>query len=138
MEPYEQLYSEFMRNYATNAATGEQVGELIAKLAGYYPNYNMAMCKAERAFSLVFRDEILSTDESTGKPISATKAETIADASDEATAFKRARVHVQNLEMLIQSAKSLQKGLLPGTESICQNHMVLCEISDKHHQTLVI
>lgn len=101
-----------MQNYSASSSTGEQVGELIAKLAGYYPNYNMAMSKAERAFSLRYRDEIVATDESTGKAISATKAETIANASDEATVFKRARVHVQNLEMLIQSAKSLQRGLM--------------------------
>ena len=112
MEQYEILYSEFMKNYALGATSGEQVGELVAKLAGFYPNYNLAMAKAERIFALISRDEVLKTDETTGKAISSAKAETVANASNEASAFKLARVHVQNLEMLIQSAKSLQKGLL--------------------------
>lgn len=112
MEPYEQLYSDFIKNYSLGSTTGEQVGELVARLAGYYPNYNQAMAKAERAYALTCRDEVLKTDEVTGKAVSATKAETVANASVDATAFKQARVHIQNLEMLIQSAKALQRGLL--------------------------
>lgn len=109
---YEKLYSDFMKDYAAGATTGEQVGELVARLAGFYPNLNMARAKAERAYALTCRDEVLKTDETTGKAVSATKAETIANASVDATAFKLARMHVENLEMLIQSAKSLQRGLL--------------------------
>ena len=112
MQEYETLYSEFMKSYTLGATTSEHVGELVARLAGFYPNYNMAMNKSERAFAIISRDEVMKTDETTGKAISSAKAETIADASDEATAFKVARVHVQNLEMLIQSAKSLQRGLI--------------------------
>lgn len=112
MQEYEQLYSDFIKNYSLGSTTGEQVGELVARLASYYPNYNAAMAKAERGYALVCRDEVLKTDETTGKAISATKAETIANASNEASAFKMARVHVQNLEMLIQSAKALQRGLI--------------------------
>jgi len=111
-EPYEILYTEFMKNYSLGATTGENVGELVAKLAGFYPHYNALMVRAERSFALISRDEVCKTDETTGKAISSTKAETIADASVEATAFKQARMHVQNLEMLIQSAKSLQRGLI--------------------------
>jgi len=111
-EEYRVLYSDFMENYAVGAVTGEQVGELVARLAGFYPNYNSSMARAERSYALISRDEVLKTDEATGKPISATKAQSIADASTEATAYKMARMHVQNLEMLIQSAKSLQRGLL--------------------------
>lgn len=112
MEPYVELYETFMKNYSNGVTTGEQVGELIARLAGYYPNYNAQLAKAERSFALISRDEALKTDEATGKAISGTKAETIANASTEATAFKQARMHIQNLEVLIQSAKALQRGLL--------------------------
>ena len=112
MEQYETLYQDFMKNYALGSTTSEHVGELVARLAGFYPFYNSAMNRAERAFAIISRDEVLKTDETTGKAISSAKAETIADASDEATAFKEARMHVQNLEMLIQSVKSLQRGLI--------------------------
>ena len=111
-EDYEVLYADFIKNYTSGTTTGEQVGELVAKLAGYYPYYNGAMAKAERSFALRCRDEVIKTDESTGKAVSSAKAETIANASPDATAFKQARTHVQNLEMLIQSAKSLQRGLI--------------------------
>jgi inorganic triphosphatase YgiF len=112
MQEYEQMYSDFLKNYASGTTTGENVGELVAKLAGYYPFYNGAMAKAERAYALRCRDEVLKTDDLTGKAVSSVKAETLANASSDATLFKEARVHVQNLEMLIQSAKSLQRGLL--------------------------
>jgi hypothetical protein len=56
MEPYEKLYSDFMKDYALGVTTGEQVGELVARLAGYYPNYNSLMAKAERAYALTCRD----------------------------------------------------------------------------------
>jgi len=112
MEEYEEIYANFMKNYSLGATTGEMVGELVAKLAGYYPNYNSLMVKAERGFALISRDEVLKTDETTGKAISSAKAETLANASIEATAFKQARMHIQNLEMLIQSAKALQRGLI--------------------------
>ena len=111
-EPYEALYSEFMKSYASGTTTGEQVGELVARLAGYYPHYNAAMVKADRSYALVSRDEVLKTDETTGKAISSAKAETLAAASSDAFAFKQARCHVENLEMLIQSAKALQRGLI--------------------------
>lgn len=112
MEEYEKEYKEFMEMYLSSAITPEQVGGLIAKLAGYYPNYNLALVKAERAFSLVCRDEVVKTDEATGKPISSVKAETIANSSTESYMYKTAKAHVANLEMLIQSAKSLQRGLM--------------------------
>jgi len=111
-EPYITLYSEFMKNYNSGSTTGENVGELIAKLAGFYPHYNALMIKADRSYSLITRDEVLKTDEVSGKAISVSKAETIANASVEASTFKKARGHVQNLEMLIQSAKALQRGLM--------------------------
>jgi inorganic triphosphatase YgiF len=111
-EPYEALYESFMKDYKTGIITSENVGELVARLAGYYPNYNAHLVKAERGYALVSRDEVLKTDETTGKPISSAKADTLANASVEATAFKTARMHIQNLEMLIQSAKALQRGLI--------------------------
>lgn len=112
MEEYEQKYQQFIKDYEAGVTTGEQVGELVARLAGYYPNLNLAKNKTERAYALISRDEVLKTDELTGKPVSSAKAQTLADASSEATAFKLARTHVENLELLIQSAKSLQRGLL--------------------------
>jgi hypothetical protein len=112
MEPYIELYQNFMKEYSRGTTTSEEVGELIAHLAGFYPNYNAAQVRAERGYALVCRDEVLKTDETSGKAISSAKAETIANASIESSAYKQARMHVENLEMLIQSAKALQRGLI--------------------------
>lgn len=112
MEQYEQVYADFMQGLGSGSITAQEVGALVAKLAGYYPNYNAAMVAAERGYALICRDEVCKTDETTGKPISSAKAETIANAGIEASAYKKARMHVQNLEMLIQSAKTLQRGLM--------------------------
>jgi hypothetical protein len=111
-EEYQALYAEFIRGYQTGSVTGEQVGELIVRLAGYYPYFNQQMVSAERAFAMIARDNMMQTDDTTGKSISAVKAQTFSDATDEAYAYKVAKTHIENLEMLIQSAKALQRGLL--------------------------
>lgn len=111
-EQYQKIYSDFMASYTLGAVSGEQVGEVIARLAGFFPNFNLNAVKAERIYALTLKNEILKTDETTGKAVSAVKAETIAAASDEAFAFKVARAHTQNIESLVGSLKFLQKGLL--------------------------
>ena len=108
---YQKLYDEFIAKYNKTETTPAEAGELLVRIAGVYPNYNMAMIKAERAFAKVHKDVALETDDATGKAISSTKAEVIADASPEATEFKMARGHVQNIEMLIGALKFLQKSL---------------------------
>ena len=111
METYETLYQEFISKYNKSETSPSEVGEVLVRIAGIFPSYNMAMIKAERAFAFVSKDEILKTEESTGKSVSAVKAETLADASPEAYAFKQARGHVANIELLIGSLKFLQKSL---------------------------
>jgi len=110
-EPYEDLYDEFIEKYNKTEVSPSDVGEVLTRIAGYFPNYNQELIKAERSFSLIKRDEIIKTDEATGKAISATKSDTISDASSEAFIYKKARMHVQNIELLISSLKFLQKSL---------------------------
>ena len=99
-EEYQALYAEFIRGYQTGSVTGEQVGELIVRLAGYYPYFNQQMVSAERAFAMIARDNMTQVDETTGKSISAVKAQTFSDATDEAYAYKVAKTHIENLEEL--------------------------------------
>jgi len=110
-EPYEDLYDEFITKYNKTEVSPSDVGEVLTRIAGYFPNYNQEMVKADRSYSLIKRDNILKTDEVTGKAITATKSDTISDASSEAFIYKKARMHVQNIEMLIGSLKFLQKSL---------------------------
>lgn len=111
MEKYQELYQEFLAKYSKTETTPSEAGEVLVRLAGLFPNYNLTMVAAERAFSIIHKTIIESSDDLTGKAISSVKADTIADATQEAFDFKKARAHVQNIEMLIGALKFLQKSL---------------------------
>lgn len=108
---YQNLYDTFINAYNKSETSPSQVGEVLARIAGLFPNYNMSMIKAEKAFAITHKEIAESTDETTGKSMSSSKAEVLADATPEADAFKTARGHVQNIELLIGSLKFLQKSL---------------------------
>ena len=111
MEKYQEIYGEFMKKYNKSETSPSEVGEILARIAGYFPSYNMTMINIERDFSIVHKGIAEGTDEATGKAISSVKAGIIADASTEAFDFKTAKGHVQNIEMLIGVLKFLQKSL---------------------------
>lgn len=111
-ETYQNLFDDFMSAYKMGAVSAEEVGEIIARLAGYFCNYNLAAVQAERVFAVIAKENVLQNDEQSGKPISSAKAETISAATNEASQFKIAKAHALNLETLIGSLKFLQKGLL--------------------------
>lgn len=111
-EIYQSLYDDFMTSYKMGAVSAEQVGEIIARLAGYFCNYNLAAVQAEKAFAAIAKENVLQNNEQTGKPISSAKAETISAATNEAHQLKLAKAHVLNTETLIAGLKFLQKGLI--------------------------
>ena len=111
MEQYQELFDSFITKYNKVETVPSDVGETLSRIAGLYPNYNMTMFKAERSFAIVHKNIAESTDDQTGKPISSSKAEVLADASQEAYDFKVARGHVQNIEMLTGVLKFLQRSL---------------------------
>ena len=111
MEKYQEIYNAFMDKYNKIETTPAEAGETLARIAGIFPNYNMAMIRAERAYAIVHKNIAESTDETTGKSMSSSKADTVADATPEATAFKEARGEVANIEMLIGALKFLQRSL---------------------------
>jgi hypothetical protein len=108
---YQRTYDDFVLQFSRGETTPTQAGEALTRIAAEFPNYNMAMIKAERSFSLVRRDEVCKTDETTGKAISSAKAETLADASSDAFVYREAKGHVANIEMLIGALKFMQKSL---------------------------
>lgn len=108
---YQKIYDDFVAQFNRGETTPTMAGEALMRIAAMFPNYNMAAIKAERSFSLIKRDEVLKTDEATGKAISATKAETLADASSDAFVYREAKGHVANIEMLIGALKFMQKSL---------------------------
>lgn len=110
MEKYQEYYNDFIDKYNKTETTPSEAGEVLVRIAAHFPNYNISMIRAERAFALVSKDEVLKIDDN-GKSISSAKADTISEASEEAFAYKLARGHVANIELLIGALKFLQKSL---------------------------
>lgn len=109
--PYLMEYNDFLDLSTTKEVSGQEVGLVIAKLASYFANYNAKMVQADRLRAAVARD-IENRKDDAGKPISSSKAASLADATDEAHFYREARSHVQNIEQLINALKAYQKGIL--------------------------
>jgi hypothetical protein len=109
---YIQYYEDFMAHYSAGQTSGEEVGAAIARLAGYYCSYNNI--KEVHGMNFFRRaGEIYSqTDETTGKAISAAKAEVLVKDTPEYTKFSEYQTHIENIEQYINALKSLQKGVL--------------------------
>lgn len=105
-------YDEFTKKFKLTEVSGEEVGELIMKLANYFARYNVRMGEALRAFSIVKADFQNQVDTTTGKAMSSAKAETLADATDQAATYEMARIHVTNIQEMINGLKALQKGVI--------------------------
>jgi len=111
MKEYQSIYNDFIAKQEKAEVTPSEVGKVLTMIVSYYPNYNLDLISAEKSYALISRDIIMGTDEVTGKNITATKAATIAEASDEAFLFKKAKSHIQNIEVMIGALKFLQKSL---------------------------
>ena len=111
-EAYAQEYDEFMQTFKKTEVSGEEVGELIMRLGHYYTVYNIRTVQALREFSGVKAVYMNGTDEATGKPMTASKAEVLADATPEAHKYEMARAHLQNIEQCLNALKALQKGVI--------------------------
>jgi hypothetical protein len=105
-------FEAFQNNFRKTEVSGEEVGELVMRMAGYYARYNIRLSEAIRNFSRVKSNFQSQIDPSNSKPMSTSKAEILADATDEAAAYEIARIHVNNIQEMINALKSLQKGIL--------------------------
>lgn len=110
--PYLDEYTKFVTTYHSGQVSGEEVGEVIARMAQYFSEYNNKLVIAERALFLSARDIASRIDESTGKNITSSKAETFVSATDEHFEAEKLKAHVQNIEQFINALKALQKGVL--------------------------
>lgn len=105
-------YSEFQNKFKKTEVSGEEIGELIMHLGNYFARYNVRMGDALRAFSIVKADFANQVDTATGKSMSSAKAEVLSDARPEAAVYEMARIHVNNIQEMINAMKALQKGVL--------------------------
>lgn len=105
-------YEKFIAGYRFTEVSGEEVGFLIAKMSMYFSRYNNSLRHALRNYSIVTRDLVIGTDEATGKAISSAKADTLAAATDQADHYNELKIHVNNIQEIMNSLKSLQRGIV--------------------------
>jgi hypothetical protein len=105
-------YDEFQNKFRLTEVSGEEVGVLIMRLANYYSKYNIKMGEALKFFSEKKAWYQNQVDEATGKAMSSSKAEVLADATSEADTYEMARIHVNNIEQMLNGLKALQRGVL--------------------------
>lgn len=105
-------YSKFEKEFRLTQVSGEEIGAFIMKMTGFFIKYNVRYGDALRAFSSVKAGFQNQVDATTGKSMSSSKAELLADDTPEAAKYEMARIHINNLEQIINSMKSLQKGIL--------------------------
>jgi len=111
-QSYMTEYEKFMVDYRLSEVSGEEVGQLIMRLSGYYGRYNVQAGEKLKAYTRVKATIINKKDDDTGKPLSAAKADVLADATPEAEAYAESKIHLNNLESYINALKALQKGVL--------------------------
>ena len=109
---YMQEYERFIEAYKFTEVSGEEIGFLVARMSMYFSRYNMKLRDALRNYSIIMRDFQIGVDETTGKPISSAKAETLAAATPQADTYNEMKIHVANIQEHINSLKALQKGAI--------------------------
>jgi hypothetical protein len=105
-------YETFVNTFKKTQVSGEEVGEMIVRMTNHYARINLRLASALRTYSEVIKGYQTSTDEKTNKPMTSSKAEALAAATQEAGDYTVLKAHVQNLEQIINSLKALQKGVL--------------------------
>lgn len=90
MEPYLKDFKEYMQGKISTP-------DMDLKLADYYSFYVTSMFDALVSFRTK-RQECMEMKDENSKPISAIKADVLADASAEGMRYEKARSHVQILE----------------------------------------
>lgn len=108
---YMQQYIEFEENFKKTEVSPEEVGELIMHMTSHYIRHNVRFGQALRSFSQVKAGFQSQLDTQTSKPMSTSKAEILAEATPEAGEYQMERIHVANIQEIINSMKTLQKAI---------------------------
>src|SRR3990167_9646335 len=90
--------------------TGEDVGKLIVRMTQYFSEAVKEACSAEFAYNKKLVEFEKQTDDS-GKALSSAKAENYAKATPDYQAYLMAKGTVAVIEQMINSLKSLMKGV---------------------------
>lgn len=105
-------YEKFQNDFHIAQISGEEIGVAIMHMATYFARYNLKLGEAIRKFSAVKANFQNQVDPTTGKSMSSSKAELLADDTPEAYEYEMARIHINNIQEFINALKALQRGIL--------------------------
>lgn len=111
-QQYQIEYHQFLDDYQSGITDGSKVGELISRLGSYYTNANLEYASSLIAFNIKARSIEETVDEVSGKMISSSKASVLTAGTIESQNLIIAKTHINNIETIINCAKSLQRGLM--------------------------
>ena len=111
MNDYMKSYLEFEKKFRLTEVSIKETSQLIMHQTGYFIRYNVRLGNALRNFSRVKATFQTQIDPATGKAMSSSKAQILANDTKEATDYEMARIHVNNIQEIINSTKVLQKGM---------------------------
>lgn len=111
-DPYLQDYENFLKEYKKGLTDGERVGEVICIMTQHFCTANQSYGRALVAFNRTASIKEQELDENTGKTISSAKATKLSEATSEFEYLTNTKISLGNLEQIINSCKSLQKGIL--------------------------
>lgn len=112
-ENYQQIYSNFIKKHKSGVQIdGEEVGAVIVELTQYFGERNLVLAAKENVFRAIAAQTINGADPTTGKPISAAKADVLIDATNEAQEYRLAKTHLEIISQYLMALRSLQKGIL--------------------------
>lgn len=104
-------YKTFLDAYKQGLTNGEQVGEVIARMTNYFAIANSKYGEALIAYNAI-ASSIEQTTDANGKSISSAKAKILASDTPESATLIRAKINIESIQEIINSLKSLQKGIL--------------------------
>ena len=108
---YQREYEVFMNLFKIAATHPEECGALIMRMAGYFARYNITYIQKLKAYNHIKAELMRTPDKETGKAMSGTKCDMLADDTQEACELAIAKGHLSNIEQYLNALKSLQKAL---------------------------
>ena len=112
MEDYQNEFKEFIEklNKDVGAVDPSEVGVMISRMVQYFCDYNSMKTVSSNRLRQASTPIILGNDDN-GKPISMAKAQFIIDALPESEDHSIKKMHLENLEQIVNGLKSTLKGL---------------------------
>ncbi len=113
---YIQEFADFMEEFDRGVTGAIKIAAIGCKFTRYLADCGKDQFNYEVLYNLHKRDVICGKDGDSDKPISAAKADVIADASEEYKKYKEAKTDYESLNQIIAALARLQKATMSEME----------------------